>query len=165
MCDSYGSASSSFPQRVVGIGSTAGMVHSSTGYMVARTLAAAPVVANAIVQYLGGSERSLLGNELSVEVWKDLWPIDRRRQREFFFFGMDILLKLDLPGTRRVFVAFFDLEPRYWQGFLSSLLFLPELIFFGLSLFSNANTSRIEILAKGTLSLVDMVNNLIQDTE
>lgn len=153
------------PQRVVGIGGTAGMVHPSTGYMVARTLAAAPIVANSIVQYLG-SDRGLPGNELSAQVWKDLWPIQRRRQREFFCFGMDILLKLDLEGTRRFFDAFFDLEPHYWHGFLSSRLFLPELLFFGLSLFSHAsNTSRIEIMAKGTLPLVNMINNLIQDKD
>lgn len=153
------------PQRVVGIGGTAGMVHPSTGYMVARTLAAAPVVANAIIQYLG-SERSHSGNELSTAVWKYLWPIERRRQREFFCFGMDILLKLDLPATRRFFDAFFDLEPRYWHGFLSSRLFLPELIVFGLSLFSHAsNTSRFEIMTKGTVPLVNMINNLLQDKE
>nr|UPN67498.1 LCYB [Rhododendron molle] len=153
------------PQRVVGIGGTAGMVHPSTGYMVARTLAAAPIVADSIVRYLG-SEKSIFGNDLSAEVWKDLWPIERRRQREFFCFGMDILLKLDLEGTRRFFDAFFDLEPRYWHGFLSSRLFLPELLFFGLSLFSHAsNTSRIEIMAKGTLPLVRMINNLVQDRE
>ncbi|KAK4272469.1 hypothetical protein QN277_021023 [Acacia crassicarpa] len=153
------------PQRVVGIGGTAGMVHPSTGYMVARTLATAPVVANTIVQCLG-SARGLSGPELSAQVWRDLWPIQRRRQREFFCFGMDILLKLDLPGTRRFFDAFFDLEPRYWHGFLSSRLFLPELIFFGLSLFSHAsNTSRVEIMAKGTLPLVNMINNLVKDKE
>ncbi|KAL6138022.1 hypothetical protein ACLB2K_063310 [Fragaria x ananassa] len=111
------------PQRVVGIGGTAGMVHPSTGYMVARTLAAAPIVANAIVQYLG-SGRSLSGNELSAEVWKDLWPIQRRRQREFFCFGMSILLKLDLNATRR-----------------------------------------LEIMGKGTIPLVKMINNLIQDRD
>lgn len=153
------------PQRVVGIGGTAGMVHPSTGYMVARTLAAAPIVANCIVQYLG-SNGSLSGHELSSEVWKDLWPIQRRRQREFFCFGMDILLKLDLQGTRRFFDAFFDLEPHYWHGFLSSRLFLPELVLFGLSLFSHAsNTCRVEIMAKGTLPLVNMINNLIQDRD
>ncbi|CAI9765635.1 unnamed protein product [Fraxinus pennsylvanica] len=153
------------PQRVVGIGGTAGMVHPSTGYMVARTLAAAPIVANGIVKYLG-TERILLGSELSSEVWKDLWPIERRRQREFFCFGMDILLKLDLQATRRFFNAFFDLEPRYWHGFLSSRLFLPDLILFGLSLFAHANnTSRIEIMAKGTVPLVKMINNLVQDKD
>ncbi|KNA12843.1 hypothetical protein SOVF_121950 [Spinacia oleracea] len=150
------------PQRVVGIGGTAGMVHPSTGYMVARTLAAAPIVASAIVQYLGSGSPS----ELSAGVWKDLWPIERRRQREFFCFGMDILLKLDLPGTRKFFDAFFDLEPRYWHGFLSSRLYLPELIFFGLSLFGHAsNSSRLEIMTKGTLPLINMVNNLVKDKE
>lgn len=153
------------PQRVVGIGGTAGMVHPSTGYMVARTLAAAPIVANAIVEFLG-SDRGVTGDELSAEVWKRLWPIQRRRQREFFCFGMDILLELDLQGTRRFFDAFFDLEPHYWHGFLSSRLFLPELLFFGLSLFSHAsNRSRIEIMAKGTLPLANMVSNLIQDQD
>ncbi|GMY19139.1 lycopene beta-cyclase [Fagus crenata] len=63
--------------------------------MVSRTLAGPPIVANAIIRYLG-SDDGLSGNDLSAEVWKDLWPIERRRQREFFCFGMDILLKLDL---------------------------------------------------------------------
>lgn len=154
------------PQRVVGIGGTAGMVHPSTGYMVARTLAAAPIVANAIVRYLGSENGGLTGQEFSAEVWKDLWPIQRRRQREFFCFGMDILLKLDLQGTRRFFDAFFDLEPRYWHGFLSSRLFLPELVLFGLSLFSHAsNTCRLEIMAKGTLPLANMVGNLVKDRD
>lgn len=153
------------PQRVVGIGGTAGMVHPSTGYMVARTLAAAPIVANAIVQYLGSGSNHA-GSELSAGVWKDLWPIERRRQREFFCFGMDILLKLDLPGTRKFFDAFFDLEPRYWHGFLSSRLYLPELFVFGLSLFAHAsNSSRLEIMTKGTLPLINMVNNLVKDRD
>lgn len=153
------------PQRILGIGGTAGMVHPSTGYMVARTLAAAPVLASSIVKCLGSGKR-ITGDELSAEVWKDLWPMDRRRQREFFCFGMDILLKLDLEGTRRFFNAFFDLEPYYWHGFLSSRLFLPDLVVFGLALFAHAsNTSRIEIMAKGTLPLLKMINNLVRERE
>lgn len=148
------------PQRVIGIGGTAGMVHPSTGYMVARTLAAAPIVANAIVQRLTNKGSGL--DDLSAGVWKDLWPIDRRRQREFFCFGMDVLLTLDLDGTRRFFDAFFDLEPYQWHGFLSSRLYLKELFGFGLSLFAHAsNTSRLEIMAKGTLPLTRMIRNLV----
>nr|CAD70565.1 lycopene cyclase [Bixa orellana] len=153
------------PQRVLGIGGTAGMVHPSTGYMVARTLAAAPLVANSIVFYSSSDHNSASGDDLAAQIWKELWPIERRRQREFFCFGMDILLKLDLQATRRFFDAFFDLEPHYWHGFLSSRLFLPELVF-GLSLFSHAsNTSRVEIMAKGTIPLVNMINNLLQDKD
>ncbi len=67
--------------------------------------------------------------------------------------------------TRRFFYAFFDLERHYWHGFLSSRLFLPELIVFGLSLFSHAsNMSRIEIMAKGTVPLVNMIKNLKKDS-
>ncbi|XP_062223847.1 lycopene beta cyclase, chloroplastic-like [Phragmites australis] len=156
------------PQRVVGIGGTAGMVHPSTGYMVARTLATAPIVAESIVRFLdtGSGTGGIVGDALTAEVWKELWPANRRRQREFFCFGMDILLKLDLDGTRRFFDAFFDLEPHYWHGFLSSRLFLPELLMFGLSLFGNAsNTSRLEIMAKGTVPLAKMIGNLIQDRD
>jgi lycopene beta-cyclase len=37
---------------------------------------------------------------------------------------------------------------------------------FGLSLFANAsNTSKLEIMAKGTLPLAKMVGNLIQDKD
>ena len=43
-------------QRVLGIGGTAGMVHPSTGYMVARTLGAVPQLADRIVDEL--SKRS-----------------------------------------------------------------------------------------------------------
>ncbi|XP_043722021.1 lycopene beta cyclase, chloroplastic/chromoplastic-like [Telopea speciosissima] len=153
------------PQRVVGIGGTAGMVHPSTGYLLARTLAAAPIVADSIVQYLS-SERKLSGDELSAEIWKDLWPIERRRQREFFCLGMEVLLKLDLQGTRSFFDAFFNVEPHYWHGFLSSRLFLPELICFGLSLFCHSsNTTRIEMMTKGTVPFVNMIGNLVQDRD
>ncbi|CAM6129279.1 unnamed protein product [Calypogeia fissa] len=175
------------PQRVLGIGGTAGMVHPSTGYMVARTLAAAPVLADALVKRLGGSrspivspspivaqdsnaesaqpsnvqEDSPSGDEISAGVWADLWPRERILQREFFCFGMDVLLKLDLMGTRRFFDSFFSLAPHHWQGFLSSRLYFVELLGFGLSLFSKAtNISRAEIIYKGTGPLLVMIKNV-----
>jgi lycopene beta-cyclase len=39
-------------QRVIGVGGTAGLVHPSTGYMVARTLGAVPQLADRIVDEL-----------------------------------------------------------------------------------------------------------------
>ncbi|KAL3682483.1 hypothetical protein R1sor_000505 [Riccia sorocarpa] len=180
------------PQRVLGIGGTAGMVHPSTGYMVARTLAAAPIVADSLVRRLGGQAHPHLGtksvsgeetesssseaeteltppqvrpgpsgDEISAGVWADLWPMDRQQQREFFCFGMDVLLKLDLAGTRRFFDAFFDLDDHHWQGFLSSRLYFLELVGFGISLFAHAtNTARAEIVVKGTPPLLNMIKNL-----
>ena len=45
----------------------------------------------------------------------DALPLRRLRQREFFTFGMDVLLKLDLNETRQFFSAFFNLSEFYWQ--------------------------------------------------
>lgn len=149
------------PQRVVGIGGTVGMVHPSTGYMVARTLAAAPIVANSIIQCLD-SARMIRGADLSAYVWNDIWPLERRKQREFFCFGMDVLLQLDLQGTRGFFNAFFDLEPYQWHGFLSSRLSFSELIVFGLSLFAHASyPSKYDIMMKGTFPLLKMINRFV----
>ncbi|GAQ85842.1 lycopene beta cyclase [Klebsormidium nitens] len=198
------------PQRVLGIGGTAGMVHPSTGYMVARTLAAAPQLADSIIARLkpshsvthvsqnlprgevdrlaasngastsgrsetatatqvrpaggveGLAEGHVAGDDLSAAIWADLWPVDRVEQREFFCFGMDVLLKLDLDGTRRFFSAFFSLSPYHWQGFLSSRLYFLELIQFGLSLFKHAsNTARLEIMWKGLPGLGVMIQHLV----
>lgn len=55
------------PQRILGIGGTAGMVHPSIGYMVARTLAVAPVLANTIVKCLESGKR-ITGDELTAKV-------------------------------------------------------------------------------------------------
>ncbi|KAL9332970.1 hypothetical protein Peur_073109 [Populus x canadensis] len=152
------------PQSVMAIGGTSGVVHPSTGYTVARTMALAPIVADAIVECLG-STRMIRGRPLHHRVWNGLWPLERRCTREFYSFGMETLLKLDLNGTRRFFDAFFDLDPYYWQGFLSSRLSLRELLFLSLSLFSNAsNPSRFDIVTKCPVPLVKMMGNLALET-
>ncbi|KAK8707503.1 hypothetical protein V6N13_058562 [Hibiscus sabdariffa] len=101
------------------------------------------------------------GRPLYHKVWNGLWPIERRLSREFCRFGMETLLKLDLVGTRNFFEAFFDLDPYYWHGFLSSRLSIDELAYFSLSLFGHAsNSSRIDIVSKCPLPLVRMLGNL-----
>jgi capsanthin/capsorubin synthase len=148
------------PQPVMGFGGTSGVVHPSTGYMVARSMALAPIVAAAIAECLG-SNRMIRGKPVYRKVWNSLWPIERRLTREFYSFGMETLLKLDLNGTRRFFDAFFDLDPYYWHGFLSSRLSLTELASLSLSLFGRgSNMSRLDIVTKCPVPLVKMMGNL-----
>ncbi|KAI5666758.1 hypothetical protein M9H77_16611 [Catharanthus roseus] len=148
------------PQNVMAIGGNSGIVHPSTGYMVARTMAVATVLADTIVECLG-STRMVRGTPLSHRVWNGLWPVEKRCIREFYTFGMETLLKLDLNGTRRFFDAFFDLDPQYWHGFLSSRLSLRELAMLSLSLFGHAsNSSRLDIVTKCPAPLVRMMGNL-----
>ncbi|KAA8544277.1 hypothetical protein F0562_022289 [Nyssa sinensis] len=89
------------PQSVMAIGGSSGVVHPSTGYMVARTLALAPVLADAIAECLG-STRMIRGQPLYHRVWNDLWPVERRCTREFYSFGMETLLKLDLQCDKGI---------------------------------------------------------------
>ncbi|ESW22049.1 hypothetical protein PHAVU_005G122400 [Phaseolus vulgaris] len=148
------------PQNVMAIGGTSGVVHPSTGYMVARTMAVAPVVAFAIAECLG-STRMIRGKQLYAKVWNSMWPIEKRMVREFYSFGMETLLKLDLNGSRNFFNAFFDLKPYYWQGFLSSKLTLKELVWLSLSLFGHAsNPSKFDITTKCPVPLAKMMGNI-----
>ncbi|KAG4968608.1 hypothetical protein JHK87_034259 [Glycine soja] len=148
------------PQEVMAIGSTSGVVHPSTGYMVARTMAVTPVVAFAIAECLG-STRMIRGKQLSGKVLNSMWPIENRLVREFYSFGMETLLKVDLNGNRSFFDAFFDLKPYYWQGFLSSRLTLNELVWLSISLFGHAsNPSRFDILTKCHVPLAKMMGNI-----
>ena len=161
------------PQRVLGVGGTAGMVHPSTGYMIARVLGAAPTVSDAIIDQLsslGGRDKanwspeeseSIDVDSASQEIWSIIWPNTRIRQREFFNFGMEVLLKLDLEETREFFAAFFALSDFHWQGFLSSRLSFVELVGFGLSLFAkSSNSARINLLKKGLPGLVTTLARL-----
>jgi capsanthin/capsorubin synthase len=152
------------PQRIVGVGGTAGLVHPSTGYMVARTLALAPVLGDAIAECLG-STRMIRGDPLARKAWDRLWPLDKRCVRDYYSFGMETLLKLDLKGTRGFFDAFFDLDPYYWHGFLSSRLSLGELAKLSLSLFSHASIpSRVDVVTKCPLPLAKLIGNLALET-
>ncbi len=161
------------PQRMIGVGGTAGMVHPSTGYMIARVLGAAPTVADALIDELsslGGQDKgdwspskagSVNLDTASEEIWSTIWPYSRICQREFFNFGMEVLLKLDLAETRDFFAAFFALSDFHWQGFLSSRLTFIELIGFGLSLFVKASSeARLNLLSKGFPGLAVMLYKL-----
>ena len=87
----------------------------------------------------------------------------RVRQREFFTFGMDVLLQLDLSETRDFFASFFSLSDYHWHGFLSARLTFPQLIGFGVSLFAHAsNAARANLLVKGVPGLLVMLTRLAQ---
>ena len=173
------------PQRILGIGGTAGMVHPSTGYMISRMLGAAPEIADAIIDALGGGQPKIgeaaalprptdaaaaamaeTGNEataMSTDLWETIWPEERLSQREFFNFGMEVLLTLDLRATRAFFSAFFSLSEFHWQGFLSSRLSLSELIVFGLSLFSKSSWEmRLSLVAKGLPGLIGLLTEVVR---
>lgn len=141
------------PQRVLGLGGTGGMVHPATGFMIARTLGAAPLLVDGLERELARARREAAAalptgtpreevlarvdmGEVTARVWEGVWPAWRLQQREFFNTGMDILLRLGIDSTRSFFAAFFKTSTYNWQGFLSYRLTLVELMGFGIEFFA-----------------------------
>jgi lycopene beta-cyclase len=100
-------------------------------------------------------------DEAARRAWASIWPVERKRQRAFFCFGMDVLLRLNLAETRQFFAAFFALPDPLWHGFLSARLGFGQLIAFGLALFArSSNAARADLLVKGLPGLVRMLAEL-----
>nr|AUE44519.1 lycopene epsilon-cyclase [Gloiopeltis furcata] len=129
-------------QRVVGFGGAACLVHPATGYMVARTVAMADVVARTIAHGLsdsGGLSGKTRAMAVSEAVWTVTWSLELRRQRDFLAFGAELLGVLDMDESRRFFEAFFALPDELWGRFLGFGLDSPgvrtyfALYFFGIA--------------------------------
>jgi len=104
------------PQRIVGYGGAASMVHPATGYMLGRILKVAPRVAGAIARGLrapaGGPERA------AREAWEAVWSEDALASRELFLFGAKAIERLGLTPTREFFASFFSTPQSAWSAYL-----------------------------------------------
>ena len=109
------------PQRALGVGGTAGMVHPSTGFMVAKTLLSVRSLVDTLAEELAGGEgdERIDADAVSTKVWRSVWPDDELRMRTFMCFGMETLMQLDIKGTRQFFETFFQMSEDIWGGFLS----------------------------------------------
>jgi len=123
-----GGADPIVPQRTLGFGATASLVHPASGYMVARAMEIAPRVASTLVPPLQRLRSKVdCGQRLSkgdlddlAEVgWGTVWPADERRQRDFMHFGFELLCLLNPQELRDFFTGFFRLPDALWEHFLS----------------------------------------------
>jgi lycopene epsilon-cyclase len=106
--------------RVVGFGAAGGLVHPATGYSVARSLAAAPVLAHAVAGALSAPGASPAS--AARQAWRALWPADARRRNALYRFGLEALVEMDAAATRDFFHAFCRLPAAQWSGFVSGSL-------------------------------------------
>eukprot|EP00249_Psilotum_nudum_P021041 c27948_g2_i1 orf=254-2071(-) len=129
-------------QQHLGFGAAASMVHPATGYSVVRSLSEAPTYAAAIASALKAETKMLsllkpvmCPRDAALKAWDSLWPQERKRQQAFFLFGLELILQLDLDGTRMFFETFFHLPQWLWKGFLAARLSSLELIWFAVAIF------------------------------
>lgn len=101
------------PQRVVGFGASAGMIHPSTGYLLARVLAAAPELAAALAAHRDDPSAA------SNAAWDTIWPAARLRQRALHLYGADVVARLDARELSAFFRGFFQLPDAIVRGWLA----------------------------------------------
>lgn len=116
------------PQRTLGFGATASLVHPASGYMVARAMEIAPRVATAVALQI---QQEKATSQLQMQIqpgqldriaeagWDAVWPTDERRQRDFMHFGFELLCNLNPQELRDFFIGFFRLPNALWEHFLS----------------------------------------------
>lgn len=118
-----GGAMPTVPQRVVGFGGSAGLVHPATGYMISRTMNLAASTAESIEKAL--KQHPTDAEAAAAAVWNGLWTSKILRQRDFAIFGGEYLEEIGLSELRPFFGAFFVLPFQQWGGFLSNRLIEP----------------------------------------
>lgn len=123
---------------LLAFGAAANMVHPATGYSVTRSLVEADRYAETVARALRDLPDGQPIGPAARQVWSQLWDDQRRAQRSFQLFGMDLLADLDVRLLSEFFVTFFRLPPRMWKGFLASGLSAGELVLFALATFFHA---------------------------
>lgn len=108
------------PQRVVGFGAAAGMVHPATGYSLARAFALADPVAEGIVAGLARDPAAA-----AHAAWQVLWPTGARARWAVYRASSRAVSRLGADDTRTFFAAFF--ESPAWRAWLDDELSLPAL--------------------------------------
>ncbi|KAF6002549.1 hypothetical protein F1559_004104 [Cyanidiococcus yangmingshanensis] len=151
-----GGALPDFSQSLLGFGGTAGLVHPSTGYMMARTLNMASELASGIYR------RS---NTAVSDLWRELiWTDARLAQRDFFVFGGEVLLSMSLSELREFFVAFFELRDKMWHDFLSfRQLSGSERLSFGVEVFlRTSNRVRYKLAKKALQNWPLLIKSIVK---
>jgi lycopene cyclase-like protein len=122
-------------QRTVGFGAAGGLVHPATGYSLAASLRAAPVVARALAS--ARTRRATVGST-SRAAWDALWPAERRRARRWEQYGLEVLLGMDGAALADFFDVFFHQPPVRWQAYLSGRASAAEVVELMRSVYADA---------------------------
>lgn len=127
-------------QRVAGFGASLGLVSPVSGYSVARALALAPVVADAIV----AANADAVGDAVVDAVWTP----EARSLRTLQRFALTAACRFNQREASAFFGAFFALPAPQWRGFLDGTDSVTQARSTMLALFSSSTSSlRLRLMA------------------
>jgi lycopene beta-cyclase len=113
-------------QPLFGFGGAASMVHPASGYLMGSILRRGPGVVQALTQALNHPENS--PRQIAQAGWQSLWSTERLRKYYLYRFGLENLMAYDNAQLCQFFETFFDIDRRYWSGFMADTLTFPELL-------------------------------------
>jgi lycopene epsilon-cyclase len=114
------------PQRIIGFGAAAGLVHPSSGYSIVQSLQKAGPLADIISTDL--RDPSISPEHRSDRAWVYLWSAENRRRLGFYQFGSAVIAKLPVETLKEFMDQFYALPQSLWQGFLANDLPSPALV-------------------------------------
>jgi lycopene beta-cyclase len=103
------------PRHVVAFGAAGGYVHPATGYSLARSLRAAPVLARAVVAALDGPGPV---DARVAACHEALWPVAQRRADALVRYGAAVVCRLDRARATELFDALFALPVPAWRAYV-----------------------------------------------
>ncbi len=103
-------------QPVLGFGAAASLVHPATGYLLARTLRAAPAVADAVAS---GLSAGLHWRRVVRDGWDALWPPEVLDTARLLRFGARTLLAMDRTQIGAFYETFFSIGEDGWRAYLA----------------------------------------------
>ncbi len=103
------------PADLVAFGAAGGFVHPATGYSLARSLRAAPVLADAAAEAL---DRGDGGRSVVAHVHGTLWPSSQRRADALARYGGAVVCRLGRARLAALFDALFDQPVERWRGYV-----------------------------------------------
>jgi lycopene cyclase-like protein len=112
------------------------MVHPASGYQVGGALRRAGSVADAVAGALADPRAAPA--EAAQAGWDVLWPVERRRKRALYLFGLESMMSFDVAETHAFFRTFFELPYPQWSGYLSDTLSVTGILRTMWTLFARA---------------------------
>jgi len=134
-------------QPVLGFGAAASLVHPATGYLLMRTLRAAPRVADALAEGIEAARPPLT---LARDAWRTLWPPELVDAARLLRFGAAALQSMDRAELGVFYEAFFSIDERSWRAYLAGDRPAGDLARVMLEVFAAAGLStRLRLASRG----------------
>jgi lycopene cyclase-like protein len=132
-------------QVVIPFGGAAAMIHPASGYLLSKVVEMAPRLAELIVESKSDKKQMIQ------DAMELIWPQERRRCRELYLVGLEILTRMPQQRYWEFFDAFFSLPDHLWRGFLDDTMSPSELAL---------TMSKMFALSKSSLRLSLIQNSL-----